>query len=77
MEAVVACSDCHLPAWVDSFVDNLARDLILSLALVSLHIQLNIILETLHLFRMDQEHTSTHNSKRVLMECHIHVVHTA
>ena len=49
LEAVVAGGDGHLPARVDGLVDDLAGHLLLRLALVSLHIQLHVVLETLHL----------------------------
>ena len=49
LEAMVAGSDGHLPARVDGLVDHLARYLLLRLTQVPLHIQLNIVLETLHL----------------------------
>ena len=49
LESMVAGSDSHLPARVDCLVHHLARELLLCLAQVSLHIQLHIVLETLHL----------------------------
>ena len=49
LEAMVAGSDSHLPARVDCLIHHLARELLLCLAQVSLHIQLHIVLETLHL----------------------------
>ena len=46
---MVASGDGHLPARVERLVDDLAGDLLLLLALVPLHVELHVVLESLDL----------------------------